>query len=376
MRYSGRENKVKRAVRRTLLILIVVLLAAGGYFWFFHGRALTHKEGDKGQEAKEAGGPVARVKTAAIRTGTIEEIITVYGEVMPAPGSLQSVSVPFESRVRRVMVNLGQDVTQAEPLVEVEPSPDTYLKLRQAQNLYETTKQALRHVQDRFDLKLATNDQLVQAKQTAQQAELDLQSMKQRGIGGPQEILADVEGLVNSVSAQVGAIVPAGTPLLQLVKQRRLEARLGVESENIERVRTGMPVFISFVNVPASPALSGTIRKISHLVNPASRVVDVFVSLPPSSKLLLGQSVLGKITVASVQGLVVPRAAVLPEEDKFVLFTVEKGHAVKHTVKPGLDNGTDINVIAPDLRDGTPVVVLGNYELKDKMAVAPEDGAP
>ena len=367
---------MKKAVRRALLILIAAVLVAGAYFWFFHGGALTHKEGGKSQEANEAAGPVARVKTAAIRTGTIEEILTVYGEVVPAPGSLQSVSVPFESRVRRVMVNLGQDVTQAEPLVEIEPSPDTYLKLRQAQNLYETTRQALRHVQDRFDLKLATNDQLLQAKQAAQQADLDLQSMKQRGIGGPQEIPADVEGLVSSVSAQVGAIVLAGNPLLQLVKQRRLEARLGVESENIERVRTGMPVFISFVNVPASPALSGTVRNVSHSVNPASRVVDVFVSLPQSSKLLLGQSVLGKITVSSVQGLVVPRAAVLPEEEKFVLFTVENGRAVKHTVKLGLDNGTEINVIAPDLRDGTPVVVLGNYELKDKMPVAPEGGAP
>jgi membrane fusion protein, multidrug efflux system len=368
---------VKLTMRRTLLILILILLAAtGAYFWFFHGGTPTHKEGGNDQEANEAAGPVARVKIVVIRTGTIEEIHTVYGEIVPAPGSLQSVSVPFESRVLRVMVNLGQDVTQAEALAEIEPSPDTYLKLHQAQSTYETAKQALRHVQDKFDLKLATNDQLLQAKQAFQQADLDLQSMKKRGIGGPQVILADVEGLVNGISAQVGAIVPAGNPLLQLVKQRRLEARLGVESENIERVRTGMPVFISFVNVPASPGLTGAIRKISHLVNPASRVLDVFVSLPQSSKLLLGQSVLGRITVASVQGLVVPRAAVLPEEDKFVLFTIENGRAVKHTVKLGLDNGTEINVIAPDLRDGTPVVLLGNYELKDKMLVAPEDGTP
>jgi membrane fusion protein, multidrug efflux system len=208
---------MKRTARRTLPILIVVALAVGLYLWFFHGGTATHEEG--GREASEPA-PVARVKTAAIRTGTIEEILTVYGEIVPAPGSLQSVSVPFESRVLRVMVNVGQDVTQAEPLVEIEPSPDTSLKFRQAQNLYETARQALRHVQDKFDLKLATNDQLLQAKQAFQQADLDLQSMKQRGIGGPQEILTDVEGLVNSVSVQVGAIVPAGNALLQLVKQR------------------------------------------------------------------------------------------------------------------------------------------------------------
>ena len=364
---------MKRVVRRTLLILIAVALAAGAYFWFFHGGPLTHKESGGGQEATEEG-PVARVKTVAIRTGTIEEILTAYGEVAPAPGSLQSVSVPFESRVLRVMVNIGQDVAQAEPLVEIEPSPDTYLKLRQAQNTYESAKQALRHMQDRFDLKLATNDQLLQARQGFQQAELDLQSMKQRGINGPREIRADVEGLVSSVSVQDGVIAPAGNPLLQLVTQRRLEARLGVESENVERVRPGMPVSISFVNISASPGLTGTIRKISHAVNSASRLVDVFVALPPSPKLLLGQAVLGKITVASVQGLIVPRAAVLPEEDKFVLFTVDNGRAVKHIVKVGLENREEVNVIAPDLQPGEPVVVLGNYELKDKMAVVP-DGA-
>jgi membrane fusion protein, multidrug efflux system len=361
---------VKRVVRRTLLILIAVVLAAGAYFWFFHG---THKESGGGQEATEAE-PVARVKTVAIRTGTIEEILTVYGEVAPAPGSLQSVSVPFESRVLRVKVNVGQDVMQEEQLVEIEPSPDTYLKLRQAQNALETAKQALRHMQDRFDLKLATNEQLLQAKQSSQLAELDLQSMKQRGINGPREIRADVEGLVSSVSVQDGVIVPAGNPLLQLVTQRRLEARLGVESENIERFRTGMPVSISFVNVPVLPALSGTVRKVSHSVNTTSRLVDVFVSLPPSPKLLLGQSVLGKITVASVEGLIVPRAAVLPEEDKFVIFTVENGRAVKHVVKVGLENREEVNVTAPDLQPGQPVVVLGNYELKDKMAAVP-DGA-
>ncbi len=366
---------MKTRVRRTLLVLIGLLLATGTYLWFVRSGILTHKASSEGKEDAEEARPVVRVKTAIIRTGTIEETLTVYGQIVPAPGSLRSVSVPFESRVLRVMVNVGQDVTQAEPLVEIEPSPDTYLKFHQAQNTYETAKQALKHVQNRFDLKLATNDQLLQAKQGFQQAELELQSMKQRGISGSRTIEAEVEGLVSNVSVQDGMIVPAGNPLLQLVTQRRLEARLGVESEDMERVRTGMPVSISFVNVSASSALSGSVRKVSHSVNSASRLVDVFVSLPPSGKLLLGQSVLGKITVASVQGLIVPRTAVLPEEDKFVLFTVDNGRAVKHIVKVGLDNGAEINVIVPELQPGQPVVVLGNYELKDKMAVMPDGAA-
>jgi membrane fusion protein (multidrug efflux system) len=364
--------KKKGLLLRTLLVLIVVVVATGMYLWFLRSGRSTREENGAGRQATEA---VASVKTAAVRTGTIEETLMVYGEIVPAPGSVQSVSSPFESRVLRVMVNVGQDVAEGEPLLELEPSPDTYLKFQQAQNTDEAAKRALKHMQDRFNLKLATNDQLLQAQQASRQAELDLQSLKQRGISGPRTIRADVKGLVSSVSVQDGAIVPAGNPLLQLVTQRRLEARLGVESEDIERVRTGMPVSISFVNVPASPALAGTVRKISHAVNAASRVVDVFVSLPPSGRLLLSQSVLGKITVASVQGLIVPRSAVLPEEDKFVLFTVVNGHAVKHVVRVSLQNSQEISVTAPDLHAGEPVVVLGNYELKDKMPVVLEDSA-
>ncbi len=363
---------MKRRVRHSILILIAVLIAMGICLLLYQRGILTHKENGEAQEARTT---VATVKTAPIRTGTIEETLMVYGEIVPAPGSLQSISVPFESRVRRVMVNVGQDITQSEPLVEIEPSPDTYLKLHQAESTYANAKQVLKHVQDRFDLKLATNDQLLQAKQASQQAELDLRSMNERGMDGPREIRADMEGLVSSVPVQHGAIEPAGNPLLQLVTKRRLEARLGVESEDIERVRRDMPVSISFVNVPTSPALNGTVRKVSHAVNPASRLVDVFVSLPPSGKLLLGQSILGRIAVASTQGLIVPRSAVLPEEDKFVLFTVESGRAVKHIVKIGLENKNEINVIAPELKAGQQAVLLGNYELQDKMSVVPEGGA-
>jgi multidrug efflux pump subunit AcrA (membrane-fusion protein) len=78
---------------------------------------------------------------------------------------------------------------------------------------------------------------------------------------------------------------------------------------------------------------------------------------------------MGKITVASAQGLIVPRSAVLPEEDHYVLFTVKGGHAQEHTVRVGLENGKDAEVAAKELQPGEPVVTLGNYELKDGMAV-------
>ena len=84
---------------------------------------------------------------------------------------------------------------------------------------------------------------------------------------------------------------------------------------------------------------------------------------------------MGNISVARARGLLVPRAAVLPAGRAYTLFTIRKGRAVGHLVAVGLRNAREVEVKGADLRAGEPVVVLGNYELKDGMAVQVE-GTP
>jgi hypothetical protein len=100
--------------------------------------------------------------------------------------------------------------------------------------------------------------------------------------------------------------------------------------------------------------------------------VQIFVAVPASANFLLSEYVAGKIAVASAEGLVVPRSAVLPEEDRYVLFTIEQNRAKEHHVEVGLQNDREIEVIAPDLHPDDLAVILGNYELKDGMAVSVE----
>ena len=154
--------------------------------------------------------------------------------------------------------------------------------------------------------------------------------------------------------------------------QNRLEVRLGVEPDDLNLVGPKQPVSLTRVNVPTAPAVTGYIRKISYGVNPTTRLVDVFVSLPKRADLLLDESILGKITIAEAHGLIAPRPAVLPEGQGYSLFTINGGRAVKHQVKIGLHNDQEIEVEDPTLKAGEPVVVQGNYELKDGMAVKVE----
>ncbi len=268
-----------------------------------------------------------------------------------------------------MLVTEGQQVSRGDPLLEIEPSPETNLQIQQARNDYESAKKALEYMQQRFDLKLTTNDQLLQAKQALEQAQAKLESMRRRGSESPQILHADVTSLISKLAVQEGAIVAAGNPLIEMVAQTRLEARLGVEPEDSDKVKPGQEVSLARVNVPGPKSIVGRIRKISRAADATTRLVQVFTELPSTSKFLLGEYVLGKVPIGSADGLIVPRSAVLPEEDHYVLFTVKDGHAQEHTVRVDLENETDVEVIANDLHPGEPVVTLGNYELKDGMAV-------
>ena len=325
-----------------------------------------------GNEA--AGVPTTGVQTTLLKRGSIAVHIDCYGQVIAAPGALQTISIPFESRMLGVMVNEGQKVSKGDVLIDIVPSPDTKLELDQAQNADELAREGYRQMERRYKLKLATNEQLLQAKQVLDEARLRLTSMRNRGIDGEHKITAGVGGLVQKIYVQEGSIVPAGNPVIDIVAQNRVEVLLGVEPENIEKVHPDQAVSITRVSVPTSPEAAGKVRKISYAVNPETRLVDVFISLTSPARFLLGESVEGKIVTTTAEGLIVPRSAVLPEGNRHVLFTVKNGHAVKHEVSIGIETAEAYEITDSDLQAGDKVVISGNYELTDGMAVIMEAG--
>jgi RND family efflux transporter MFP subunit len=361
-------------MKKRILSILAGLLIAGlfpaGYQGFGVAPVCVAETAPSGNPAAE--GPVAAVKCLPLERGTITERTVVYGQVIAAPGALRTVSVPFESRILGMRVNEGQKVSENDILLTMQPSPDAKLQLDQAANAYALAGQNYRQVSRRRRQKLATNEQVLQAKESLDQARLRLESMKGRGIDGTRQIRSGVGGLVKKIYVQEGSIVPAGQPVMDIVAQNRVEVLLGVEPETIGKVHPGQMVRLSRISVPSSPVTDGTIRKISYAVNPTTRLVDVFVRPSSPMGLLLGESIEGSIVTASAEGLIVPRSAVLTEGARRVLFTVKDGHAVAHAVTLGIENAEACQVTGNDLQPGEQVVVSGNYELTDGMAVTVE----
>jgi membrane fusion protein, multidrug efflux system len=313
-------------------------------------------------------GPVARVEVVPIREGTVDVVTTAIGTVEAALGETETFSVPFESRITRVRVVDGQPVEAGEVLVELEPSPDAVLQVRQARQERDAARNQLDLAKQRMEMKLLTRQDLLQAEQALSAAELSVRSMEERGMNGEKTLRADAQGIVSRVDVQQGQVVPGGSALVETIGQNQIMVRLGVESEDANRLQVGQEVLLEPVYADAE-RFGGKIFRMTREVNPQTRLVSVYVTPEAGAPLLLNEFVRGRMIIESQRGLVVPSEAVLPGDGAPVLFTVADGHAVKHEVELGPEGDGQVVVIGPSLRVGEPVVTAGNSELEVGMAV-------
>lgn len=352
--------------KRWLFRCAVVLLALALGFWL----GKRSGGGSADEPGAEEKGPVAQVTLSLVEKKMISEKVTAYGSVIAQPGKSRAVSVAYETRVRHVLVAPGEAVQLGQPLVEVDSSPATQLQLAEARGAAGAAQKELEQTQQKFNLKLATNQELGQAKKAAESAQLQLQSLERQGAASQQQVKSEMAGLVGKVDVQDGQIVPAGNPLVELIAQNEIEAKLGVEPEDVVHLAPNDAVSLYQVQLPATQAVEGRVRLITRRVDPETRLVDVYVSLPNDTHLLLDAYLRAELKTLAHETLVVPRAAVLPTSDGNVLFTMKNNHAVQHVVELGIENGRETEIIAHDLKPGDQVVVRGNYELSDGMAVA------
>jgi membrane fusion protein (multidrug efflux system) len=313
--------------------------------------------------------PIAQVQTVELHISEIQETISAYGTVLPWPDKLQTVSVPYTCRIEKILVNEGQSFQKGDVMLLLKPADDANLQLAQAKEELKAAKQEQSLVQERLKLKLATKMELATALLRTDQAKVMITNLADRGVNQNHQLRAEHAGIVHLLSVQQNQIVPAGNPILQWVDKNQWVVRVGVEPEDKERLQLNQEVLLTPTNKPNSLPIKGRIATITNQIDPVTRLLTVYIKPESNQDLLINDYMDAKIILATATTLVAPRQALLPNGKAYRLFTIEKGHAVLHQVQVGLENDTQAEVIASDLIDKDEIVVLGNYELEDGMAV-------
>ncbi len=319
--------------------------------------------------APENAAPSVLIKTDTLRRQPMSERLTAYGSAMPATGATENISFPRAGQIARLYVLAGQVVKKGQPLLEFVTDPNAAALFRQTETTAVFARSELKRVEDLAAHQLATQSQLAAARKALQDAQANLAAQTSIGAGtGTQRISASFDGVVSLLSIQQGDRVLSGIPVMQLSRVGKLRATLGIEPEDVGRLRVGMPVQITSV-FGNQPAVTSRLLQIHGVINPLTRLVDVDVELQgATSSLLPGMQIRGTIELDNKESWVVPRSAVLRNEQGSFLFQIRNGHARRVPVTVGVERETS-TAVSGALDSALKVVVSGNYELQDGMMV-------
>ncbi len=344
------KNVIKMDISLALLVILGIACSALSY------------AGDSASVA---------VKTAVVIEKKIGETLIAYGVLDPDPDQVLSLSLPHAGLINRVWVRLGQRIKSGDKLLEVITAPDARMRYLQAQSAVDFASRELMRKQRLLKEQLATRAQVDAARKALRDARASLDALHKRGLDRTKETLrAPMDGIITRLDVAQGQRVQADTTAMLIAAEKRLIARLGVEAEDLGRLKPGTPVTITSVFVP-EVKVESQIREVHAMINPRTHLVEVLSPIPEQQidHLVLGSRILGHIRLMPHQALVVPRSAVLNDnQSSAFVYTIRQGKARKIKVQTGMEQGDEIEIIGP-LKAGDSIIILGNYELSDGMAI-------
>ena len=333
-----------------------------------------------GEKAAPEAVPSLTVSLAAPQPLEVTREVVASGAV----AAWEEVSVGVELsglRVASVAVEVGSVVAQGDVLLRVDDRTMAS-QLAQAEAAVVEARTTLETARRRAArIRELANSQMV-ALQDAEQAEAERDNAQARlntAIASRDAarvqrdftvVRAPVAGVVSARSVQPGQVVGAGTELLRLIRDGRLEWRAELAEADLMRIDVGTPVRVE------SPGgmVEGVVRTVSPALDVQRRTGTVYADLPDPGALRAGMFAQGRLALGRAQALLVPGDAVVRRDGRAFVFTVDgEGRVTGVPVEVGSPHG-DMIEVREGLTEADRVVARGAGFLGDGDLVRVVDG--
>ena len=307
----------------------------------------------------------APVQIAQVVNATLKHHVQADGVIAPDSIKSRDMTLSSDVLVGSVWVHEGQAVKRGEKLFSTRPAATTRVAYGQARADLDFAQQEMKRIERLRKQGLAGNEQASQARENLSKAQAAYEVV--RTLGRPQVQNTSADGVVVNLGVVPGKELPAGQSALTIVASGRV-AKLALLPEYASRVAIENVVDVVDVFDPAHTC-KGAVTSVGESVSADSISVPVVITLPHSCQgWRVGGAVRATIEDYSEQTLAVPISAVLGSDANEYVYVIDRGFAHKVTVRTGLEDGDQI-AVSGDLKAGQQVVVQGNYELSDGMAV-------
>jgi membrane fusion protein (multidrug efflux system) len=312
------------------------------------------------------------VKVApVVRTG-IKSTIFAVGPVKALNQAKISAKVP--GKIEKILADEGDKVKAGQALAKVEKT-DAELAVRQAEAAvamaeanYSKTKLDWTRAQELLQQGIASQQQYDLARSAYEVAEASVkQANADLGLARNQLENTDVTtlfgGTVTHKYADIGERVASGQPLFEVADIEQVEAEIGVSDKRFADTRVGQVATLTVDGYPQRQ-FKGTVKKIQPVIDPVTRTFKVTIGIAnPKALLKPGMFARAEIEIGyHPNALVMPKAALLEEEGKYLTVAIRNDRVDRVEVVPGFIEGDKVEVLS-GLSEGERVVIEGAYGL-------------
>ncbi len=322
--------------------------------------------------------PVRSVKLMAVPTAAPVAWPEYTGEVRARIAARLGFRVG--GKLIRRHVDVGQRVRAGQLLAELDAA-DLGLASQAGQAQVEAAKTQrdlaaaeLRRFQDLQAKGFVSSAEIERRQAQLDAAEATLrQARAQSAVQGNQaryaRLLADADGVVLALEAEVGQVMAAGAPVLRLARDGARDVQFSVPEDRVQLVSPGQKASVRLwaSEGTSAAALDATVREVAAIADPATRTYVVRVALPAQAKAPLGATAFVQMASSEGQaapGLALPTSALMrtAEGTSVWVFKADSGTVEPRAVKVvGLSDNQVL--VQHGLNPGDEVVVAGVHVL-------------
>lgn len=321
------------------------------------------------QEADKGGEPIRPVKTMTISDAALSRTLRYSGSVRARVEATLGFRVPGKLVER--LVNVGEKVETGRVLARLDQN-DLKLSLQTAEanvvaartrlEVAESNRERAKQLAAKgFVAKSGLDAAGLEADQARAALEAAMsgrdQATNQMGYA---DLVADADGIVTDIRADVGQVVAAGTPVVVLARDDEKEIAVAVPEQDVVHFSKDQPVQVRFW-ADRDLVLPGRVREIAGSADPASRTYAIRVSIADAARARLGMTATVEAAVPVARGsVVVPLTALAEGDGKSRVWIVDAASA---TVQPrdvtlGPVAGDGVHVVS-GLKSGDVIVTAG-----------------
>ncbi len=353
-RFSTYRPTFARALGAGIVLGCLTLTACKG-----GGDAEAKAKDDAEKKAQEVV-PVEAVGVAR------RPIAASYSGTAPLEARAESQVVAKTSGVAlQVMAEVGQVVRAGQVLVRLDSDR---AQLQAAQ-----TSAQMRKLEANYNRSLQLSKQQLVSANDIDQLKFDLENIRAANRLANLElsyanVVAPISGVIAERSIKTGNFVQINSPIFRIVDTSRLEATLNVPERELATLKAGLPVQLLVDALPGRPFM-GLVDRVAPVIDSGSGTFRVICAFDSGG--LLQPGMFGRIKIdydRRADAMVIPRSALLDDENDPAVYTVRGGKAARASVKLGYYDGEWVEVRS-GLKLGDRVVTAGKVALREGTVV-------